>query len=52
MRKIYIYILGVVLLGLLQYLLKIAVPNGAALFLIVIAYLVIVRLIAEKFGTP
>ena len=52
MRKIHIYILGVTLLGLLQGFLKNAVPHGAVLLLIVIAYLLMLRLVAEKFGKP
>jgi hypothetical protein len=50
MRKIHIYIVGVALLGLLQAPLKSALPHGAVFLLIVIVYLVVLRLIAEKFG--
>lgn len=52
MRKIYIYIFGVALLGLLHAPLKSAAPHGAVFLFIVIAYLVILRLVAEKFGKP
>ncbi|MBB3121405.1 hypothetical protein [Pseudoduganella violacea] len=52
MRKIYIYILGVVLLGLVQGFIKNAAPHGAVYFLIIVAYLVILRVLAEKFGKP
>ncbi|NVE00614.1 hypothetical protein [Massilia sp. BJB1822] len=52
MRKIHIYILGVALLGLAQGFLKNALPHGAIFFAVVLAYLVILRFIAEKFGKP
>ncbi|UMR28706.1 hypothetical protein MJ904_16380 [Massilia sp. MB5] len=52
MRKIHIYIVGIVLLGLTQKFLKNAVPHGAIFFAVVVAYLVILRFIAEKFGKP
>jgi hypothetical protein len=52
MRKIYIYILGVTLLGLVQGFIKSAIPHGAVLLFIVVAYLLILGLIAEKFGKP
>jgi hypothetical protein len=52
MRKIHIYILGVMLLGAAQDFIRSAVRRDAASFLIVVTYLVILRLIAEKFGKP
>ncbi len=52
MRKIHIYIVGIVLLGLMQGFLKQALPHGAVFFAVVLLYLVILRFIAEKFGKP
>ncbi len=52
MRKIYIYIAGVTLLGLLHAPLKEAASNTAIFVGIAVIYLIILRLIAEKFGKP
>lgn len=52
MRKIYIYALGMIVLGLAHGFLKSAVPHGAVLLLIVLVYCVIIRVIAERFGKP
>ena len=52
MRKIYIYILGVAVLWLVQGFIKNAAPHGAVYFLIVVANLGILRVLAEKFGKP
>ena len=52
MRKIYIYILGITPLGFFHEQLKSAAPNGAVFLLGGLAYLVLLRLVAEKFGKP
>ena len=52
MRKIYIYALGMLVLGLAHDVIKSSVPHGAIFLLIVLAYCGIVRLIAERFGKP
>ena len=51
-RKIHIYIVGVVLLGLVQEWLKNAMPNWTLLFVLIVAYLALLRFVAEKFGKP
>jgi fructose-specific phosphotransferase system IIC component len=52
MRKIYIYLIGITLFGLLHAPVRSAVPHGAIFLLIAIVYLVALRLVAEKFGKP
>lgn len=49
MRKIYYYVLGIVLLGLLQEWLR-GVLGEIASFAIAIVYLLFVRFVAEKLG--
>ncbi|WP_445230580.1 hypothetical protein [Duganella rhizosphaerae] len=52
MRKIYIYAFGIFLLGLFKDVLKDAAPHWTIVLLIVVVYLLVIRLIAEKFGKP
>ena len=52
MRRIYIYAFGVFLLALFKDVLKDAVPHWSTVLLIVVVYLLVIRLIAEKFGKP
>lgn len=52
MRKIYIYIIGIVLLGVSQEYVKQSVPHGAVFLLACVVYLVLLRLLAERFGKP
>jgi len=50
MRKVHIYLLGVASLGLAYELLKAAIPSKPLFFAIAVIYLIVLRLIAERFG--
>jgi len=52
MRKAHIYLIGVVLLGFAHEPVKQAMPHGALFLLAGIVYLVLLRLLAERFGKP
>lgn len=49
MRRIYIYALGVMILGLSHEWLR-GTFSGAISFVIAVSYLLLIRLIAEKWG--
>jgi hypothetical protein len=52
MRKTHIYIIGIVLLGFTYEYVKRAMPHGALFLLACVVYLVLLRLLAERFGKP
>ena len=52
MRKIHIYIVGVTLLGLLYAPIKDLLDHSGAFVVAAVAYLIALRVIAEKFGKP
>lgn len=52
MKKIYIYLVGVILLGLMYAHLKSALGGGWRFFCIALIYLLVIRFIAERFGKP
>jgi hypothetical protein len=52
MKKIYIYLIGAIPLGLNYNSLKSMFSNPLYFFILVILYLCLVRLVAEKIGRP
>ena len=52
MRKKYIYLVGVVLLGLVYEPLKLALPNGPVFLFSVVTYLLVVNWLAHRMGKP
>lgn len=52
MRKIHIYIIGVMLFGLSSEYVKSSIQHGAVFLLASVAYLVLLRLLAGRFGKP
>lgn len=52
MRKLHIYLIGIVVLGFASGYLKRAMPNGALFFVLCVFYLILLRLLAERFGKP
>jgi hypothetical protein len=52
MRKIYVYIIGVMFLGAAHDWLKAALPNGWIFLLVGTTYLFLARWAAERFGKP
>jgi len=52
MRKLHIYLIGIVVLGFASEYLKRTMMNGALFFGLCVVYLILLRLLAERFGKP
>jgi hypothetical protein len=52
MKKLHIYLIGVVLFGLVYEPAKAALRSGLWFFCVAVIYLLVLRFIAERFGKP